>query len=477
MKKKYYYLSFFFVLGFTTLFAQNKVTISGKVKNAKQDTIKVIWYGNFEDTHTYQAIVNKKGDFSLSFPFEDFKVVELRFAGKEDYQLFVKANDVIEISYDRKKPVETFNIKSQRQDEVEIHKSLNKIFPYGPPSITLSEKDDEKKYKYKLDSAYSVYEKLYTKEKKDKKISQEFDIYFTTNLKYRRAKALIDFPFVYEYFFKNKLQNISDDYYDFLDNTVNNTDSLLSVSSYMYFSDALLQNAVKSVSKYQKNNKTNYETNVKIADILFTGKLKEYHLAKVITNSLQYSSWKEAEKNYFQYMQQNSQNSHNELVKKTYIEKKRFAAGQTAFNFSLKDANGKLISLQDFKGKIVYLDVWASWCAPCIIEMKSAKELKNKVTELGLDNEIVFLYVSLDESKENWLAAIKKHEIKGVHLSCQKGFTKIESYMEDEFSKQYGVKGIPSYYLIDREGKFTESNSPRPSSPKTIELIKKLVKK
>ena len=61
MKKKYYYLSFLFVLGFTTLFAQNTVTISGKVKNAKQDTIKVIWYGNFDVTYRYQAIVNKKG--------------------------------------------------------------------------------------------------------------------------------------------------------------------------------------------------------------------------------------------------------------------------------------------------------------------------------------------------------------------------------------------------------------------------------
>ena len=347
MKKIHYYLSFLFVLGFTTLFAQNKVTISGKVKNAKQDTIKVIWYGNFDVTYRYQAIVNKKGDFSLFFPFEDFKVVELRFAGNEDYSLFVKANDVIELSYDRKKPVETFNIKSQRQDEIEIHKSLKKIFPYGPLNIPFSEKDVEKKYKNKLDSAYSVYEKLYTKEKKDKKISQEFDIYFTSNLKYNRAKKLMDFPFMYEYFFKNKLKNISDDYYNFLDNTVNNTDSLLSVSSYMYFSDALLQSAVSSLKKYQKNKKTNYATNVKMIDILFTGKLKEYHLAKAITNTLQYSSWKEAEENYFQYMEQNPQNPHNELVKKTYTEKKRFSAGQTAFNFSLKDTNGKLVSLQD----------------------------------------------------------------------------------------------------------------------------------
>ena len=148
----------------------------------------------------------------------------------------------------------------------------------------------------------------------------------------------------------------------------------------------------------------------------------------------------------------------NYLSKKVSFSK-TLAKGSPAKPFKLKDIDGKEVSLKDFLGKIVYIDFWASWCGPCIYDMKFMDTLKAK-----FQDEVVFIQISLD-SDTDWREAIKMYDVKGINLRADEQST---------ITKNYGVTGIPAYYLIDKKGNFAVSQVSDPSNDEGQELIRQI---
>jgi alkyl hydroperoxide reductase subunit AhpC len=100
-------------------------------------------------------------------------------------------------------------------------------------------------------------------------------------------------------------------------------------------------------------------------------------------------------------------------------------------------------------------------------EMPSAKKLEEKYK----DKDVVFLYVSIDADELAWKKAMDKSNIDGVHIRDGNGG------WDGEIAKLYDVKGIPAYFLIDKEGKFVMDVTPRPSSGTELtNMIDKLLK-
>ena len=116
--------------------------------------------------------------------------------------------------------------------------------------------------------------------------------------------------------------------------------------------------------------------------------------------------------------------------------------GQPAPDFTLHDPDGQSVSLSQFKGKVVLLDFWASWCSPCIADLETLRKIKKQVAA----QPVVFLNISLDANEAAWKQAIAKHEIKGVHVRSE------------QVSQAYNVSGIPRYYLVDPQGLIVENN-------------------
>ena len=138
-----------------------------------------------------------------------------------------------------------------------------------------------------------------------------------------------------------------------------------------------------------------------------------------------------------------------------------YAKGALAYNFSLKDTKDQTVSLSDFKGKVVVMDIWAMWCAPCLAE----KPYFQKVEESFKDrNDIVFIGVSHDgqAKKEPWKAFV-----------ARKGFKNIEllSEYDESIGKYYKIEGIPRFMIFDKEGKIVTVDAPRPSDPEFKSLI------
>jgi thiol-disulfide isomerase/thioredoxin len=146
-----------------------------------------------------------------------------------------------------------------------------------------------------------------------------------------------------------------------------------------------------------------------------------------------------------------------------YIEKIEAIAnlpqiGEPAIDFTYPDKEGNEFSLSTFKGSLVYVDVWATWCGPCKAEIPALKTLEHDYH----NNNITFLSVSVDTDKEAWINMLADKQLGGVQLWAN-GWT--------EITKSYAINGIPRFLLFDENGNVISLDAPRPSSEEIRGLI------
>lgn len=159
-------------------------------------------------------------------------------------------------------------------------------------------------------------------------------------------------------------------------------------------------------------------------------------------------------------------------IESNYAVNKKTSKGSVSPKFeNYKDFKGGTKSLDSFKGKFVYIDVWATWCGPCIREIPSLKKLEKEYHS----KNIVFISISTDEARRNggsweaaekkWRGFVKEKQMTGVQLWAGEDFS---------FQQAYQINAIPRFILIDPQGNIVEANAPRPSDPQLKTLFTSL---
>ncbi len=136
--------------------------------------------------------------------------------------------------------------------------------------------------------------------------------------------------------------------------------------------------------------------------------------------------------------------------------------GKASPGFDYENFKGGKTKLSDLKGKYVYIDLWATWCAPCRAEIPYLQKIEEKYHGKNIE----FVSISIDKLKDNekWKKFVTDKHLGGVQLFADKDW-------ESEFVVNYGVTGIPRFILIDPQGNVLKSDAARPSDP---ELDKQL---
>ena len=135
-------------------------------------------------------------------------------------------------------------------------------------------------------------------------------------------------------------------------------------------------------------------------------------------------------------------------------------------DFNYENVAGELISLSNFKGSYLYIDIWATWCGPCIGEIPYLKELEADYK----DKSIKFLSISIDnmEDKEKWKSMVTEKELGGSQVIASEAW-------QSDFVKAYHVSGIPRFILIDPEGNVVDGKAPRPSDEEIRTVLDNLL--
>jgi thiol-disulfide isomerase/thioredoxin len=147
-----------------------------------------------------------------------------------------------------------------------------------------------------------------------------------------------------------------------------------------------------------------------------------------------------------------------------FYQSKAFVQNMEFPNFFISSFDNKRFSISDFKGKIIYIDIWATWCAPCINQIPSLQVLQTKL----FSRNIVFLNISIDDDISEWRKFIKKNkQFKGKHFI----------YLQDKYNKFLSLNtvlnftGIPRYIIIDKTSKIHSMNALSPDSIKLFEEL------
>ena len=196
------------------------------------------------------------------------------------------------------------------------------------------------------------------------------------------------------------------------------------------------------------------------AEEQLNGKALEYFRHKLLFSGMSYSGLDSYTDAYQQFMNASNIPEYKESLQEVYERQEHLMAGKPAPSFKLATLEGEELSLEELKGKVVYVDFWASWCRPCLGEMPAAKKMKEHFKD---NPNVAFVYISIDDDENSWRNMVDKQAIEGIHL-YSKGWG-------SQTAQDYAVQAIPRYVLIDKEGKLIDSSMSRPSDPATIPRI------
>ncbi len=196
------------------------------------------------------------------------------------------------------------------------------------------------------------------------------------------------------------------------------------------------------------------------------GPKKEMFMAALIQNDMMMLSggYDKNKSQVAEFKRDYPQSAYYSNLEKGLVSIEKLRAGAEVENFSFVDLEGNQVKLADFKDKIIYLDLWASWCGPCINTFRTkTPEFETKLRER---EDVVLMYISIDEKEEPWRNYLSKNPMRGTHLFAGKGF-------QAEIMQYFKVWGIPRYLIIGKDNKIIDVNAPRPGD-EAFEVLSKI---
>lgn len=432
----------------TALFAQKKVVINGTVSG---DKCKVVTLYYIEDGKEKQyAVTNIAADgsfaFSLNVTQEAFYMLDIN---KRSHTIYLKPSDVVNVSMSDNGKALVLTGKNSREN-IELYKweeaSKNirnkSVYFLGNYSTYKDFFPDFEKCNNEFDA---LYQRINSGDKK-------FDELLRQKMKYDRGYYAMS----YLYTPRNIHPTVEQRppfYSSIISKDKFNSDIVMS-----------LPYGAKMISMFSLYVAIENKIGGFSEDVIsyFGNDRLKGELVIANCNVKDYASYEIFKAKFEKYLVTPSQKARFEEIAAKVANDK---AGEKASDFTYPDLNDKMVSLSDFKGKVVLVDVWATWCGPCKKQIPALIQLEK---DFHGSNDIVFMSVSVDESKDKqkWLDMIKEMGLGGVQLFAS-GWSKI--------TKDYKITGIPRFMLFDKKGNIYSINAPRPSAPELKEMINKLL--
>lgn len=185
-----------------------------------------------------------------------------------------------------------------------------------------------------------------------------------------------------------------------------------------------------------------------LSSLYLSNIIMDWYLTNSIITGYSDYGYENSEKAYQKFKDDILSRSYRDTLERFHDKIQRLRSGTQAPVFTLKNTDGKNVSLSDFKGKVVYIGFWGIYCNPCINEINQyAEKIHQKY------NDVVFINICVDADEQSWQKKLKSLKLNGINLLA-KGWTK------NPVCQAYNVSSIPHHVLIDKNGKLIDNVAP-----------------
>lgn len=433
------------------------IQISGEVQGPEYKNVSIISMDPLREIiYLAESDIDSKGKFKLEI--EAIEPIEvLLIYGGQSAEMWIEPGFSLALSFDGSDFENTLKFKGKGATEnTFLHEmdSYNKEYAKEP-------KDDIEQFRSFMNSYISGAEMKVTSLSGKKNVSELFVVIEKNKIKNRFPSSF--YQFLKNYWYENsemfELKENERDIWRDLD--LQNNKLLISDNHrrtiYDYISHLTFDSARYDPSGSRVIGK-------KKAMKYFLSKdmhpdYIQYVTASNISDDLEYPGFKYAKPKYDSFLLECPESRFAKALENKFSKWLELTKGKLAPNFSGLTPDGQNLSLSEFKGSVVYIDVWASWCRPCFSEFPHLVDLKNTFSE---KDNVVFMYASIDEDSIYWRNGLEKiPENEGVHLI-------VDGAWQSRFAEEYVIRNIPRYILIDQQGKIVDAEANKPSSGEVL---------
>ena len=425
-------------------FIENSNTNSAKISgNGFEKLIEITDNGSFSDT----LKIDKEGYYSLRIGRESTSIYLIK--GK-NIRLTLNANEFDEsLSYSGDIAGEN-NYLAAKYLLSEKELPIDKV--YSLP---------EDKFIIELNKINASYIDLLNS---SKGISKNFIENETKELEYAHINNIENYEEYYQYFTKDTSFKASKTLY-------NSYKEFNFADNYAFENSNAYKSLLEShYARIAKDASSNSDKDIALAyletiDHKFpNGAVKDELMFNYLRYGMKANNALEDVYNLYKISNQNDENFSK--VTNSYKTLTKLTPGKTSPSFNYENFKGGKTSLEDLKGKVVYIDVWATWCGPCLREIPALKTLETDYH----DKNIAFVSLSIDENKDydKWRTMITEKKLEGIQLMADNNW-------KSKFVTDYGIKGIPRFIIIDIDGHIVSSDAPRPSNSEIRVLFDELL--
>ncbi len=424
--------------------ANDGITVRFDVKNAVLGNVVLVYHHSVNEF----ALADGKGMAQLDGM--DALYAKL-FYGEKSRDIYLQSGDDMTIAFDANDFDNTFAVKGGNEKAIDY---LGKIQLVNLPDESYALPWTQ--FKKAIDGKMASMKRLlkvrrFAADDKFQKMEEGRITYFYAN-------AFLMYPVSHLYLTQDTTMTLGNDYYDTLREYVKEDADLADIDeyrNYMIETSHVLDEAGKDIRQYYP--KVLAEMNY-IGEHFDNEKVREsliHHLAFTYVEGNGTDNIADLRNIYYTYVTSPYLNA---IFKQACAKWDKAAVGKPSPDFKGVDINGKQMSLKDFRGKYVYIDMWATWCGPCQKELPFLKKLAEKYK----GRNITFVGLSIDADKTKWEARVKSGALCGTQLYIGKG---------SRFQADYRISGIPRFILLDPNGRIVNPDMTRPSSDDTEKIL------
>lgn len=437
------------------LTAPEHLIFSGSIGNPGDGEIHI----SSQNGYSKKINVSNDGTFSDTLFLEEANKYDISFKNIL-FEQYLENGSHVNFTFNYKQPYTS--AKSQGSYEsfnnYLIHRNAvdSDFFKNRSNYFKLNEIDFEQKIN-------TIQENLKTQFRQVKNVPENVKDKELRNISYGRISKKLDYIKNHRFYAANE---ISENFKKELDIAYNNNDDYVYSKDYQKMVYSYIN---KQVSQFAERDSIPVEEaqNKVFSELIKNEDIKNAFLFNKVSIMLLIGNTNQKDKEFKSFMNSSTNQKHKDSISKLYKSYQALASGKPSPKFyNYENYAGGTISLDDLKGKYVYIDIWATWCGPCIREIPYLQEIEKRYHHKNI--HFVSISVDTQKDKNKWKKMIEEKRLTGIQLLAP-------SELKSPFIKAYKIYGIPRFILLDPHGNIVSSDCYNPSNKQLIDLLDSLI--